>query len=93
MTKVRINQDKNIDNDLYRVSKKTDAFHIQISHELIAGICLFLCYHVYSQHEVVNDCKSTVPIQISTIKMDINFHMELDLCFKLINGSLICFVY
>ena len=31
---------------LYRVSqKKTDAFHIQISRELIAGICLFPCGH------------------------------------------------
>ena len=27
----------------YRVSKKNDAFHIQISRELIAGICLFPC--------------------------------------------------
>ena len=28
-------------------------------------------------------------IQISTIKMHFNSHMGLDLCFKLINGSLI----
>ena len=23
----------------------------------------FVCSHVYSQHEVVNDCKSTVPFK------------------------------
>ena len=30
-------------------------------------------------------------IQISTIKMHFNFHTGLDLCFKLINGSLISY--
>ena len=43
-------------NVLYRVSKKkTNAFHIQISQKLIAGICLF---PRVQQHEVVNDCNN-----------------------------------
>ena len=40
--------------------KKTDAFHIQISRELIAGICLFPCVQPMC---MVNDCKRTVPFQ------------------------------
>ena len=44
--------------------------------KLAANLLLeFVCSHVYSEHEVVNDCKSTV--QISTIKMHFNSHMEL----------------
>ena len=72
---------------LYRVSKKENgSFHIQISRELIAGI---VCSHVYSQHGVVNDCKSTVPFKFLQLKLFFNSHMGLDLCFELINGSLI----
>ena len=37
----------------YRVSKKTDACHIQII-KLAVKFAEFVCSHVYSQHEVVN---------------------------------------
>ena len=58
--------------------------------KLAANLLLeFVCSHVYSQHEVVKYYKSTVPIHISTIKMHFNSHIELDLCFKWYNGSLI----
>ena len=49
--------------------KKTDALRIQIN-----LLLEFVFSHVCSQHEVVNDCKSI--IQISTIKMHFNSHME-----------------
>ena len=57
--------------------------------KLAANLLLeFGCSHVYSQHEVVNDCKSTVPFKfLQLMKMHFNSHMGLDLCFKLINGS------
>ena len=44
----------------------------------------FIRSHVYSQHEVVNDCKSTVPFKFLQLIL-----IRLDLCFELINGSLI----
>ena len=40
------------------MSKNDDAFHIQISREFI--LLQLVCSHVYSKHEVVNDCNSTV---------------------------------
>ena len=50
-----------------------------------------VCSHVYSQHEVVNDCKNTVPFKFLQLKCILitPTYMGLDLCFKLTNGSLI----
>ena len=71
----------------YRVSKKKLTPFI---FKLAANLLLeFVCSHVYSQHEVVNDCKSTVPFIFLQLKLIFNSHMGLDLCFELINGSLI----
>ena len=59
--------------------------------KLAANLLLeFVCSHVYSQHEVVNEQKYS-SIQIPTTKMHFNSHMELDLCFKVIDGSLILY--
>ena len=73
---------------IYRVSQKA---LMPFIFKLTANLLLeFVCFHLHSQHEVVNDCKKYSSIQISTInKMHFNFHMGLDSCFKLINGSLI----
>ena len=43
---------------------------------------LFVCLHVCSQHEVINDCKSTVPFKFLQLKFIFNSYMELDLCFR-----------
>ena len=50
----------------YRMSKNDDAFHIQISREFI--LLQFVCSHVYSKHEVVNDCNSTVLFKFLQLK-------------------------
>ena len=71
---------------LWVSKKKTDAFHIEISRKLIAGICLF------PRVQATWGCwwlQKYSSIQNSTIKMHFNSHMGLDLCFKLINCSLI----
>ena len=49
-----------------------------------------VCSYVYSQYEVVNDCKSTVLFKFLQLKCILTpTYMGLDLCFKLTNGSLI----
>ena len=66
---------------LYRVSKKK---LMPFIFKLAANFLLeFVCSHVYSQHGVVNDCKSTVPFKSLQLKLIFNSHMGLDLCFKL----------
>ena len=67
--------------------KQTDAFHIQISRKpIIAGIRLFPCEQPPWGGWWLQKYSS---IQTSTIKMHFNSQMELHLCFKLINDSLI----
>ena len=71
----------------YRVSKKKlTPFIFKLATNLLLA---FVCSHVYSQHEVVYDCKSTVPFKFLQLKLIFNSHMGLDLCFEWINGSLI----
>ena len=60
--------------------------------KLAANLLLeFVCSHVCSQYGVVNDCKSTVPFKFLQLKLIFNSNMGLNLCFKLINGSLISY--
>ena len=61
---------------MYRVSKKK---LMPLIFKLAANLLLeFVCAHEYSQHEVVNDCKSTVPFKFPQLK-----------CLLTPNGSLI----
>ena len=52
-------------NTLYRVSKRTVPFIFKLATNLLLE---FVSSHVYSQHEVVNDCKSTVPFKFMQLK-------------------------
>ena len=64
---------------MYRLSKKeTDALIFNLAANLLLE---FVCSHVYSQHEVVNDCKSAVPFKFLQLNY-FNSHMEIDLCFS-----------
>ena len=75
--------------DLFVLSFVLPCAYAYVASENQALLLEFVCSHVYSQHGVVNDCKSTVPFKFLQLKLFFNSHMGLDLCFELINGSLI----
>ena len=80
--------------ELYRVSKKTDACHIQISRELIAGIFLFQsgCSIYYSKvftcyRTVCNECTHCSRTMFSLLYMSATMHCYISLLIHIIHRT------